>query len=129
MEATLVYGIAFDEVLFQYAVSPFLKAISFRLFSIPHRNNHIKIIVIYFLYLGISLFSTIFLGYRNFCAYRLIFLLITFRQQRYCHGVLFCSYYHKFYQNYRFLIGFQQEMAFVLLLPMMFLYSMRQDSF
>ena len=39
------------------------------------------------------------------------------------------SYNHKFYQNYRFLIGFQQEMAFVLLLPMMFLYSMRQDPF
>ena len=77
VEATLVYGIASDEVLLQYAVSPFSESNTIPAFhSIAHRNNHIKIIVIYFLHLDITLFSAIFLGCRKFCDYRLSFQFI-----------------------------------------------------
>ena len=70
----MVYGIASDEVLLQYAVSPFSESNTIPAFhSIAHRNNHIKIVVINFLHLGISLFSAIFLGCRKFCDYRLTF--------------------------------------------------------
>ena len=56
VEATLVYGIASDEVLFQNTVSTFSENNSIPAFhSISDRNDHIKIIVIYFLHLGIAL--------------------------------------------------------------------------
>ena len=41
--------------------------------KLTNEDNHIKIIVIYFLYLGITLFPAIFLGCRKFCDYRLAF--------------------------------------------------------
>ena len=57
VEATLVYDIASDEVLFQYAISPYSEFGSvYTLYSITDRYNHIK--AIHLCFIGLILIST-----------------------------------------------------------------------
>ena len=64
----VINGIAFDEVFFQDAISPFTKLnTSGTLYPIADGGYHFEIEILYFMSLGLALNGTMLSGIRKFC--------------------------------------------------------------